>query len=81
MIFSKWLIFSDSLLFSGKTAFLQISADFGTEFEKLFFHLKTFQKRMQIDVKNFFVAGDISEKDKFQKQLDVYFCYSLYDGK
>ena len=38
---------------------------------------------MQIDVKNFFVAKlvpeiYVCEKHKFQKQLDVFFCYSLY---
>ena len=42
---------------------------------------------MKIDANNFFVAqlfcsssgfGDIREKHKLQKQLDVYFCYSLY---
>ena len=25
-------------------------------------------------------SGDIREKQKFQKQVDVYFCYSLYIG-
>ena len=44
--FSKWWIFSDSLLFSGKTAFLLISADFVTGF----------QTRMQIDINSFFVS-------------------------
>ena len=52
--FPKWRIFSNSLLFSGKTAFLQISADFVTKFEKLFFHQKFLQTRMQLDVNNFF---------------------------
>ena len=49
------------MVFSGKTAFLQISADFVTGFEKLFFHLKALQTRMQIDVKNFFVAQVVPE--------------------
>ena len=40
-------------LFSGKTAFLKISADFVTGFQKLFFHLKALQTRMQINVDNF----------------------------
>ena len=73
--FTKWRIFS------GKTVFLQISADFVTGFEKLFFYLKALQARMQIDVNNFFYSsscsGDIREKHDFQNQLDVYFCYSL----
>ena len=56
LIFLKWRIFSNSLLFSGKTAFLQISADFVTGFQNFFFHLKALQTRMQIDVNNFFVA-------------------------
>ena len=59
--FSKWRIFSNGLLFSGKTAFLPISADFVIRFEKLFFHLKTLQTRMQIDVNNFFVAQMVPE--------------------
>ena len=38
---------------------------------------------MKIDVKNFFVALVVPEiyvreKHKFQKQLDVFFCYSLH---
>ena len=37
---------------------------------------------MQIDLNNFFCSssgsGDIREKHKFQKQLDVFFCYLLY---
>ena len=60
--FSKWRIFSNSLLFSGKTAFLQISADFVTEFEKFFFHQKALQARMHIDVNNFFVAQVVPQK-------------------
>ena len=43
-------------LFSGKTVFLQISADFVTGFEKLFFHLKGLQTKMY-----FFVAQEIQE--------------------
>ena len=35
LIFSTWQIFSNSLLFSGKTAFLQISAVFVTGFENI----------------------------------------------
>ena len=66
--FSKWRIFSNSYLFSGKTAFLQISA---TGFKKLFFHLKARQTRMQRDTNNF--SGEIREKHKFQNQLDVLF--------
>ena len=50
LIFSNWWIFSNSLLCSGKTAFLKISADFETGLQKLFFHLKALQTRMQIDV-------------------------------
>ena len=33
---------------------------------------------MQIDVNNSSGSGDIREKHKFQNQLDVYLCYSLY---
>ena len=79
-IFSKWRILFNRLLFSGKTAFLQISADFVTEFKKIFFHLKARQTRMQIDVKKFVaqvVPAIYAKNFKFQKQLDVYFCYSL----
>ena len=60
--FSKWRIFSNSLLFSGKTALLKISADFVTVFAKTNFHLKAFQTRMQIDEKTFFVAQVVPEK-------------------
>ena len=59
--FSKWRIFSNSLLFSVKTAFLQISADFVTGFEKFLFHLKALQTKMQIDVNNFFVPQVVPE--------------------
>ena len=48
--FSKRRIFSNSLLFSGKTAFLQISVDFLTGLEKIFFHLKALQTRMGMNV-------------------------------
>ena len=34
--FSKWRIFSNNLLFSGKTAFLQRSADFVNGLEEFF---------------------------------------------
>ena len=38
--------------------------------------------RLQINVKNFYCSssgsGDIREKHKFQKLLDVFFCYFLY---
>ena len=53
MNFSKWRIFFNSLLFSGKTAFLQISADFVTGFEKLFLHLKALQTKMRIHLNYF----------------------------
>ena len=39
--FSKWRIFSNNLLFSVKTAFLQISDVFVTGYEKFLFHLKS----------------------------------------
>ena len=42
--------------FSGKTAFLQISADFVTGLQKKMSPLKAPQTRMQIDVKIFFIA-------------------------
>ena len=48
--FSKWRLFSNSLLFESKIAFLKILADFVTRFEKIFFHLKARQTRMQINV-------------------------------
>ena len=53
--------FQQLTFFSGKTAFLQISADFVTWFEKFFFHLKALQTRMQIDKNNFFVAQVVPE--------------------
>ena len=53
--------FFQKLTFSVKTAFLQILADFVTGFEKLFFHLKTLQTRIQIDAYNFFVAQVVPE--------------------
>ena len=47
------------------------------QMQKLFFHLKALQTRMQIDVNNFFIAQVVPEisakKHKFQNQLDVYF--------
>ena len=46
---SKWRIFFNSLFFSVKTAFLQISADFVSGFEKFLFRLKALETRMQID--------------------------------
>ena len=49
--FSKWRIFSDSLLFSGKTVFLQISAVYVTGFET----------SSDKDANNFFVAQVVSE--------------------
>ena len=58
-------------------------ADFVSGFQKLFFHLKALQTRMQIDEEKIFCSSsgseDICEKHKFQNQLDVYFCYSLYN--
>ena len=59
--FSKWRIFSNSLLFSVKTAFLLISADFVTGFEKFLFRLKALQPKMQINVKKIFVAQVVPE--------------------
>ena len=63
--FSKWGIFSNSLLFPGKTAFLQISADFVTAFEKFLFHLKDLQKKLFCGLNSFGGMGE--------KQLDVFF--------
>ena len=80
--FRKWRIFSNSILFSVKTAFSKISDDFVTGYEKLFFHLKALQTKMLLDENNFFCSsggsGDIREKHKFQNQLMCFFCYSLY---
>ena len=59
--FSKWRIISNSLLFSVRTAFLQISADLVTGFEKFLFHLIALQTKMQIDENNFFVAQVVPE--------------------
>ena len=53
--------FFQQLTFSGKTAFLQIPADFVTEFEKFFFYLKALQTKMQIDENSFFVAQVVPE--------------------
>ena len=50
-----------NLLFSGKKSFLQISADFVTGFEKLFFHQKALATRMQINADNFVVAQMVPE--------------------
>ena len=61
LIFLKWRIFSSSLLLSGKTAFLQISADIVTGLQEFFFHLKALQTRMQIDFENFFIAKVVPE--------------------
>ena len=75
-IFTKWRIFSNSLLFSGKTAFLSISADFVTRFEKFFFHLKALPKRMLINVNNFFVAQvvpEINAKNTSLKNIQMWF--------
>jgi len=61
-IFQNGGFFPIAYFFSGKTAFLKISADFVTIFEKYFFHLKALQTRMQIDVNNFcssYGSGDI----------------------
>ena len=69
--FSKRRIFSNSILFCGKTAFLQISADFATRLETFFFHLIAL-------VCSSSGSGDMRKKHKFQKQLDLFFCYSVY---
>ena len=61
LIFSKWWIFSNSLLFLAKQRFLKISADFVTGLQKLFFHLKALQTRMQMDVIHSFVAQVVPE--------------------
>ena len=50
-------------LFSGQTAFLQISADSLTGLEKLYFHLKALQTRMQIDAFVAQVVLEISAKN------------------
>ena len=70
--------FFQYLTFSGKTAFLKISADF----EKLFLHLKALQTRMQIDVNNVFVAQVVPEiyakNTSFKNSyVDVFFGYSI----
>ena len=70
----NWWIFPNSLLFSVKTAFLEISADFATRFEKNLLHLKALQARMQIAVNTFFVAEVVPEiYPKNNKQLDSSF--------
>ena len=53
--------FPIAYFFSGKTAFLKISADFVIGFEKLFLYLKALQTRMQIDENNFFEAQVVAE--------------------
>ena len=69
MNLSKWWIFSNNLFFFWQNSVFKISADFVTRFEK-------FMRKL------FFCSSsgsrDIREKHKFQKQLDVFFCYSLY---
>ena len=51
-----------SLLFSGKSEFLKISADFVTGSEKFFFfHLKALQTRMRMNVNNFFEGQVVPE--------------------
>ena len=77
--FLKWWIFSNSLLFSGKTEFLQIPADFVTGFEKLFFHLKGLQTRMQINVNNFFVAKVVPEM--YAKNIRCGFLLLFFYGR
>ena len=63
--------------FSGKSAFLQISADFVTEYKKLFFS----SDKDSIICKELFCSsrgsGDIREKHNFQNQVDCFFCYLL----
>ena len=74
-IFQKGGFFPIAYFFSGKTAFLQISADFVTKFQKLFFYLKALQTRMQIDEKNFFIAqvvSEISAKNTYFKNRQMY---------
>ena len=61
LYFSKWRTFSNSLLFLGKTAFLQTSVDFETGFEKFLSHLKALLTWMQTDLNNFFVAQVVPE--------------------
>ena len=46
LIFQNAGFFQIAYFFSGKTAFLKISADFVTVIEKFFFHLKALQTRM-----------------------------------
>ena len=74
LIFSEWRIFSTSLHFSVKTAFFKTSADFVTGLQKLFFHLKALQTRMQIDVYNFFVVQVVPEiysKNTYFKNMQM----------
>ena len=83
---SFWIIqngfFFFSLLFSDKTAFFQTSADFVNGFEKQISSESSSNKDANRCKKLFCSSsgsGDsICEKHIFQKQLDVFFCYSLY---
>ena len=80
---SKWRIFSNSLLFSGKTAFLQISADFVAGFEKFVFHLKARQKRVLIDENNFFCSligsGEYAKNTSFKNSQMCFLLFTVYD--
>ena len=71
LYFFKWRIFFNSLLFSGKTAFLQISAKFATRFEKIFFSSEISLDKDANRCKTLFCSsidsGDMREKHKFQK--------------
>ena len=53
--------FQIAYFYSGKTAFLKISADFMTELQKLFFYLNSLQTRMQIDVNDFVISPVVPE--------------------
>ena len=80
-LFFKMADFFQQLTFFGKTAFLKISADFVTVFQKLLFHLKDKDANRR---KKLFCSssgsGDINEKRWLNKQLDSCFCESLYTG-
>ena len=63
-----------------KTAFLQRSAGFVTRFKKIYFFIWKLLK--DVNKSKYFIcsssgSGDIREKHKFQKKLDVFFCYSF----
>ena len=60
-IFQSVIIFSNTLLFSVKTPFLQVSADFVAGFEKLLAYVKALQTRIKIYEIKFFVALVVSE--------------------